>query len=66
MTAVNDSHPPQLPILTEYFVDQQKYFIPILMHMFLFVLCGLTTVLATETIYMLFTQHTCGLYEIAR
>jgi hypothetical protein len=64
--AINDSQSWQLPMLTEYFIDQQKYFIPILAHILLFVLCGLTTVLATETLLIAYAQHTCGLFEIAR
>jgi len=62
---VNESHI-QLPILTEYFIDQEKYLLLILFHIFLVVLCGLTTVVATETFYMSLIQHACGLFQIAR
>ncbi|XP_050465909.1 uncharacterized protein LOC126859047 [Cataglyphis hispanica] len=46
-------------------IYQQKYFIPILLHLFVIVLCGLTTVVATETIHMSYMQHACGLFQIA-
>ncbi|KAH0945380.1 hypothetical protein HN011_009609 [Eciton burchellii] len=62
---VNESHVQQLPILTEYFIDQEKYLFLILFHIFLVVLCGLTTVAATETFYMSLIQHACGLFQIA-
>ncbi|XP_077258670.1 uncharacterized protein LOC143895447 isoform X2 [Temnothorax americanus] len=61
----NESRPRQLPILVECFIDQQKYFFPILLLVCLVVLCGLTTVAATETLNMSYTHHACGLFEIA-
>jgi len=63
---VNESRAQQLPILTEYFIDQEKYLLLILFHTFLFVLYGLTTVAATETFHMSLIQHACSLFEIAR
>jgi len=63
---VNESHIQELPILTEYFIDQEKYFFLIAFHIFLFVLCGLTIVIATETFHMSLIQHACGLFQIAR
>ncbi|XP_067212259.1 uncharacterized protein [Linepithema humile] len=63
VTAVNESHS-RLPVSLEYFVDEQKYFLPLLLHIFLCVLCGLSTMIATETIYMSYTQHACGLFQI--
>ncbi|XP_025263471.1 uncharacterized protein LOC109610246 [Camponotus floridanus] len=61
----NQSHSRRLPVKLEYFVDQEKYFILLLFHVFLIVFCGLTTVIATETLYMSYTQHACGLFQIA-
>ncbi|XP_036138642.1 uncharacterized protein LOC105838264 [Monomorium pharaonis] len=65
MSSKNESHLRQFPILIECFIDQQKYFFPILLQLCVVVICGLTTVLAAETINMLYTQHVCGLFEIA-
>ncbi|XP_070159881.1 uncharacterized protein [Polyergus mexicanus] len=64
-TTANLSRSRRLPIKVEYFMDQQKYFTPLLLHIFLIVLCGLTTVAATETLSMLYMQHACGLFQIA-
>ncbi|XP_020295571.1 uncharacterized protein LOC109860711 [Pseudomyrmex gracilis] len=64
-TAANESRPRELPAVTEYFVDQERYFVPIMLHIFCIVLCGLTTMLATETIYMSYAHHACGLFRIA-
>ncbi|KYN05346.1 hypothetical protein ALC62_03630 [Cyphomyrmex costatus] len=61
----NESHPRQLPVLIECFMDQQKNFCLILIIMCLAVVCGFTTVVATETIHMSYTHHACGLFEIA-
>ncbi|XP_070159889.1 uncharacterized protein [Polyergus mexicanus] len=64
-TTANQSRSRRLPVKVEYFIDQQKYFIPLLLHIFLMLLCGLTTVVATETLHMSYVQHACGLFQIA-
>ncbi|XP_072744267.1 uncharacterized protein [Anoplolepis gracilipes] len=64
-TTVNQTRSRRFPIKTEYFINQQKYFFPLLFHIFLFALGGLTTVAATETLSMSYAQHACGLYQIA-
>ncbi|KAH0945383.1 hypothetical protein HN011_009612 [Eciton burchellii] len=63
--AANESRIREFPALFEYFVDHQKYYYLCLCHIFLFVLTGLTTMIATETLYMSYTQHACGLFQIA-
>ncbi|XP_026828775.1 uncharacterized protein LOC105287226 isoform X3 [Ooceraea biroi] len=63
---VNESNIRNLPGLTEYFIDQQKYFFLILFHISFFVWCGLAVVAATESFYMSLIQHACGLFQIAR
>ncbi|XP_018392476.1 PREDICTED: uncharacterized protein LOC108771634 [Cyphomyrmex costatus] len=71
-TTTNESRIRHLTAEIEVFIDQQKYFTPLLLYMFLVVLCGITTVIAmetllvaTETIHMSYTHHACGLFEIA-
>ncbi|XP_026828767.1 uncharacterized protein LOC105287134 isoform X1 [Ooceraea biroi] len=64
-TAANESRIREFPALIECFIDHQKYFYPILSYMFLVIVCGQTTMIATETLYMTYTQHACGLFEIA-
>ncbi|KAL6264370.1 hypothetical protein P5V15_004482 [Pogonomyrmex californicus] len=63
--ATNESHPRQLPAPLECFVDEQKYFTLLLLFIFILALCGLTTMVATETLFMSYTQHACGLFEVA-
>jgi len=62
----NESRPRQLPILVECFIDQQKYFFLILILLCVAVICGLTMVIATDTVNMSYVHHACGLFEIAR
>ncbi|XP_020295570.1 uncharacterized protein LOC109860710 [Pseudomyrmex gracilis] len=66
VTAANESRSRPIPIKVEYFVDQQKYYALIMSHIFLFVLSGFMTVIATETLLMSYAQHACGLFEIAK
>ncbi|XP_036138644.1 uncharacterized protein LOC118644113 isoform X2 [Monomorium pharaonis] len=63
--AVNESRLRQFPAEIECFVDQQKYFTPLLLYLFFVVLCSLTVLIAVETLFMLYTQHACGLFEVA-
>lgn len=55
-----------LPTPIECFVDQQKYFYVIVSDVFIIALAGITTILATETMFMVVIQHICGLLAIAR
>ncbi|XP_071638679.1 odorant receptor coreceptor-like [Temnothorax longispinosus] len=51
-------------IVTEYFVDQEKYFHLILFHMCAFSI-GLTAAVAIGTMLITYLQHTCGMFRIA-
>ncbi|XP_011861071.1 PREDICTED: uncharacterized protein LOC105558142 isoform X3 [Vollenhovia emeryi] len=51
-----------ITIITSY---HQKYFFPILLQLCVVATCGLTTVVATETINMSYVHHACGLFEVA-
>ncbi|GAB1861157.1 Odorant receptor [Camponotus japonicus] len=55
-----------LPTPVECFVDQQKYFYVIVSNMLVIAMVGMTTFIATETMFMIFIQHACGLFAIAR
>ncbi|XP_011861075.1 PREDICTED: uncharacterized protein LOC105558144 isoform X2 [Vollenhovia emeryi] len=61
----NESHLRQFPILFECFIDQQKYFYPLLLLLSLAVMSGMTTMVATETLSLSHAYHACGLFEIA-
>lgn len=56
----------QLPFVFECFCDQQKYFYLIMPFVVLTQTIGQTTVMASETLYMVLVQHACGLLAIAR
>ncbi|XP_011861064.1 PREDICTED: uncharacterized protein LOC105558140 isoform X2 [Vollenhovia emeryi] len=61
----NESRLRQFPVLIECFIDQQKYYFPILIQIYIIVVCGLTTVVATEMLNMSFILHACGLFDVA-
>ncbi|XP_011861080.1 PREDICTED: uncharacterized protein LOC105558147 isoform X2 [Vollenhovia emeryi] len=65
ISSKNESRTRQIPILIECFIDQQKYFLFILLLLSVGIVSGLTTVAATETLNMSYTYHACGLFEIA-
>ncbi|KAF3054355.1 Odorant receptor 270 [Nylanderia fulva] len=54
----------QFPIHVELFVDSEKYFYLISILIMLAAFLGMTVLMATETMYMIFLQHTCGLFEL--
>ncbi|XP_012217767.2 odorant receptor 49b-like isoform X2 [Linepithema humile] len=63
---LNESRSRRLPILAEYYIlDEQKHFYPILIHQSLLALLGVTMVLATESLNMVYVHHACGLFEVA-
>ncbi|XP_071637699.1 uncharacterized protein [Temnothorax longispinosus] len=52
-------------IITEYFVDQEKYFHLILFHMYIAFSIGLTVMVAIGAMLITYLQHTCGMFRIA-
>nr|XP_012217765.1 PREDICTED: uncharacterized protein LOC105669401 [Linepithema humile] len=61
---LDEPRPRKLPAQIECFVDEEKYFYLI---SFVFTICaflGMTVLMATETMYMIFIQHACGLFEL--
>jgi len=63
---MNSSQPHQLFIMTEYFIDQQKYFYLILLHIYGVICVGAIIMLAVGTMLITYLQHTCGMFRIAR
>ncbi|XP_039311443.1 uncharacterized protein LOC113003298 isoform X2 [Solenopsis invicta] len=49
----------------EYFIDEQKYFYVIFYHLYISIIFGLTIVIATETLYVAYVNHACGMFKIA-
>jgi len=63
---INKSHLRQLPIIVEYFVDEQTYFYAILIHIAIAIYAGSVTLAAIATMLILFILHACAMFEIAR
>jgi len=64
--SINESHPRQLPIIVEYFVDEQTYFYAILIHVAIAIYAGSMTLAAIATMFILSMLHACAMFEIAR
>lgn len=64
---VNETRPHHaIQIVTEYFVDQEKYFYLIALHMNISLAIGAFVTLATGTTFMTYLKHACGMFRIAR
>jgi len=53
-------------IVTEYFVDQEKYFYLILLHKNAVICIGATTLTGTGTMAVGYIIYICGVFRIAR
>jgi len=62
----NTSRAHHLLIMTEYLIDQEKYYYFILLHTIVSVCIGEIAVLAIGTILFTYLQHVCGMFKIAR
>lgn len=56
----------QLPIQIEVFFDIERYFYFFAFLLLIINLLGMTVLMATETMFMAFIQHVCGLFEVIR
>ncbi|KAH0946912.1 hypothetical protein HN011_007318 [Eciton burchellii] len=65
VTSINGSRSRQLLIAVEYFIDQQKYYYIILLHMNAAIFIGIFTFLSMGTLLIAYIQHTCGMFRIA-
>jgi len=64
---MNESRPHlAIPLMTAYFVDQEKYFYLILLHITAAICIGATAYIATGTMLVVYLKHTCGMFKIAR
>ncbi|XP_039311525.1 uncharacterized protein LOC105198351 isoform X2 [Solenopsis invicta] len=61
----NVSQPYHLHVVTEYFIDQEKYFYLIVFHMYLVFSIGGTVLIAIGAMLITYLQHTCGMFRIA-
>lgn len=63
---INISQPYRLPIMTEYFVDQEKYYFLILLHLNAAFYIGVAGILSIGTLLIAYLEHICGLFKISR
>ncbi|XP_025074830.1 uncharacterized protein LOC112552827, partial [Pogonomyrmex barbatus] len=61
----NRSETYQIYVMTEYFIDQEKYSYLILLHVNIVVCIGAATVTATGTMLRGCLIHACGMFKIA-
>ncbi|KAL6424998.1 hypothetical protein ACFW04_009364 [Cataglyphis niger] len=54
-----------LLLMTEYFVDQEKYFYLIFLHTNAAICIGGTTIIGTGTMLIAYLKHACGMFTIA-
>jgi len=63
---INPSRSHHLLIVTEYFIDQEKYFYLIQFHFIASSCIGTIVTLAVGTMLITYLQHTSGMFKIAR
>lgn len=56
----------QLPVQIECFLDPERYFYFISFIFIVAAFVGMTVLMATENMYMIFVQHSCALFELIR
>ncbi|XP_032666678.1 odorant receptor 4-like [Odontomachus brunneus] len=52
-------------IITEYFIDEEKYFYLILLHMNVVFCLGTFALIATGTMFIVYIQCTCAIFKVA-
>jgi len=64
MLPMNESRPRRQPFHTEFFVDEEQYFYFIRFHICLVVTITPIVYVASTTLFLILTQHTCGMCEL--
>ncbi|XP_026828758.1 odorant receptor 47a-like isoform X3 [Ooceraea biroi] len=62
---LNESRPRQLPIIVEYFIDEETYFYAILIHIATAIYAGSVTLAACATMLISYILHVCAMFKIA-
>jgi len=63
---INRSEPHRFLIIMEYFIDQEKYYYLVMLHINITICLGTASVIAIGTILISFFYHICGMFRIAR
>lgn len=66
LAPLNVSRPRELLFPGEYFVDQQKYFYAIALHLDVSLGMVVIILIGTESLYFTYVLHACGLFQVAR
>nr|XP_050864524.1 odorant receptor 67c-like [Vespula vulgaris] len=61
---LNESRPLRNIIKAYYFVDENEYFYSIYCHMCIEIIMAITVLVATDTLFLAFNSHICGLFAI--
>ncbi|XP_043281331.1 odorant receptor Or2-like isoform X1 [Venturia canescens] len=61
---LNESRPRTHLYRTEYFVDPEKYFFPIMLHTYIGTIITISIVAASDTMFMTYIQHVCGMLAV--
>jgi hypothetical protein len=64
--SINRSESHRFLIMMEYFIDQEKYYYLIMLHINITICLGTASVIAIGTILISFCHHICGMFRIAR
>jgi len=64
--STNVSRSCRMQFVTEYFVDQEKYFFLILLHINTALCIGAIVMVATGTMLIAYFKFICGLFKISR
>lgn len=63
--SMNVSRSHRIQFVTEYFVDQEKYFFLILLHMNTAICIGAAAILGTGTTLIAYFKFICGMFKIS-
>ncbi|XP_070522370.1 odorant receptor 49a-like [Cardiocondyla obscurior] len=65
IVSINGSQKRSLFMVTEYFINQEKYFYFLFLHMYIFYYVGIFIIIATGTSLYAYLQYACGMFKIA-
>ncbi|XP_047365384.1 uncharacterized protein LOC124955262 [Vespa velutina] len=63
---LNESRPLRALITAYYFVDEEEYFYSIYFHMSIVIIIGITVIIASDSLFLVFNSHICGLFTAIR
>ncbi|XP_047353046.1 uncharacterized protein LOC124950429 isoform X2 [Vespa velutina] len=61
---LNESRKMELLFCTEYFVNEEEYFNEILFYDYAITILVVAVLIATDTMYMMYSEHACGIFAI--